>query len=364
MSLYGYGRDTTPNLARLARRGVTFTQARSTAPWTLPSHASMMTGRWPHQQSARLHGPLDGRHTTLAQFLAAHGYATAGFVANTTYCSAETGLARGFAHYEDHDLSPQGILCTSALGRRLIWPGLVGASQWLGYDLRVDTPQGRGADQRRPARLAQDHGPAALLRLPELPRCAQPLRPPRGLRPTLRRDARVERRPVHSGSMVHPRQGEAQPAGHPACQRRLRRLPCLPRRAARPALRRARPERRARQYAGHRHRGPRRTVRRTRPLLPCEQPLRPGDPRPAPGHSPRSRARGAHRRRAGQPARPAGDHRRDSRPRRHRALPRPIARPILGSLRAVPSPSHSSRRSTVPPRPRRIWAVRRPSRAR
>jgi arylsulfatase A-like enzyme len=138
MSLYGYRRDTTPNLARLARRGVTFTQAHSTAPWTLPSHASMMTGLWPHQQSARLHGPLDGTHTTLAQFLATHGYATAGFVANTTYCSAETGLARGFAHYEDHDLSPEGILCTSALGRRLIWPGLVGAGQWLGYDLRVE----------------------------------------------------------------------------------------------------------------------------------------------------------------------------------------------------------------------------------
>ena len=138
MSIYGYGRDTTPNLARLARRGVTFLQAHSTAPWTLPSHASMMTGRWPHQQSARLHGPLDGTHATLAQFLGAHGYATAGFVANTTYCSAETGLARGFAHYEDHDLSPQGTLCTSALGRRLIWPGLVGVSQWLGYDLRVE----------------------------------------------------------------------------------------------------------------------------------------------------------------------------------------------------------------------------------
>ena len=137
MSLYGYGRDTTPNLARLARRGVTFTQARSTAPWTLPSHASMMTGLWPHQQSARLHGPLDGTHTTLAQFLAAQGYATAGFVANTTYCGAETGLARGFAHYEDHDLSPQGILCTSALGRRLLWDGLVSAGLWLGHDLRA-----------------------------------------------------------------------------------------------------------------------------------------------------------------------------------------------------------------------------------
>lgn len=120
LSLYGYNRDTTPNLARLARRGVTFEQARSTAPWTLPSHCTMLTGLYPHEISAGLHGPLDRTHPTLAEFLAANGYATGGFVANTTYCGAETGLNRGFAHYEDHDLSPWGILCSTAIGKRVI----------------------------------------------------------------------------------------------------------------------------------------------------------------------------------------------------------------------------------------------------
>jgi arylsulfatase A-like enzyme len=138
LSLYGYGRNTAPNLTRLARRGITFAQARSTAPWTLPSHASMMTGYWPHQQSARLHGPLDGTRATIAEFLTAHGYATAGFVANTTYCGAETGLARGFAHYEDHELSAAGVLCASTLGRRLIWPVLAEASRRLGGPLKTD----------------------------------------------------------------------------------------------------------------------------------------------------------------------------------------------------------------------------------
>lgn len=46
---YGAERDTTPNLDRLARRGVRFAHARSTAPWTLPSHASLFTGRWPFE---------------------------------------------------------------------------------------------------------------------------------------------------------------------------------------------------------------------------------------------------------------------------------------------------------------------------
>ena len=49
LSLHGYGRKTSPNLERLAAGGVRFDQAFSTAPWTLPSHGSLFTGRWPHE---------------------------------------------------------------------------------------------------------------------------------------------------------------------------------------------------------------------------------------------------------------------------------------------------------------------------
>ncbi len=122
LSLYGYNRATTPNLARLARSGARFDQARSTAPWTFPSHASMFTGRWPHELSAGYNRPLDAAQPTLAEFLADRGYATAGFVANTVFCAAETGLSRGFAHYEDHVVSLAGALEVSALGRRVLLP--------------------------------------------------------------------------------------------------------------------------------------------------------------------------------------------------------------------------------------------------
>ncbi|MDR3621499.1 MAG: sulfatase-like hydrolase/transferase [Paludisphaera borealis] len=122
MSLYGYERDTTPSLARLAGRGVTFGQARSTAPWTLPSHASMMTGRWRHELSAGMNRPLDDAYPTLAEYLGGHGYDTAGFVANTTYAGAETGLDRGFARYEDHTVSFKDVLWTTVVGRRVLCP--------------------------------------------------------------------------------------------------------------------------------------------------------------------------------------------------------------------------------------------------
>jgi arylsulfatase A-like enzyme len=105
LSLHGYGRRTSPNLEKLASRGVRFDQAFATAPWTLPSHASMFTGRWPHELTADWTSPLDGTHATLAEYLTTRGYDTAGFVANLDYCSRETGLSRGFVHYEDYPIA-------------------------------------------------------------------------------------------------------------------------------------------------------------------------------------------------------------------------------------------------------------------
>ena len=125
LSLHGYGRATTANLERLAPRAIRFDQARSTAPWTLPSHVSMFTGLWPHQAAVGEDRPLDATHPTLAEFLSARGYLTAGFVANTYFCNSWYGLGRGFDHYEDfydEDLvvSVTETLRCSALGRCLV----------------------------------------------------------------------------------------------------------------------------------------------------------------------------------------------------------------------------------------------------
>jgi arylsulfatase A-like enzyme len=103
LSLYGYGRPTSPVLERLARWGVRFDEARASAPWTLPSHATMFTGRWHHELSVKWMTPLDRKRQTLAEYLGEHGYATAGFVANPV-CSYDSGLNRGFTHYEDYIL--------------------------------------------------------------------------------------------------------------------------------------------------------------------------------------------------------------------------------------------------------------------
>ena len=124
LGIYGYGRETTPNLAQLSSQGVRFERAISAAPWTLPSHACLFTGRWPRELSVGRLGWLDSTYTTLAEFLRNRGYATAGFVANQFFCGHESGLARGFETYRDFPVTPMEVFRSSSLGWFLAQKGV------------------------------------------------------------------------------------------------------------------------------------------------------------------------------------------------------------------------------------------------
>ena len=73
LDLYGYDRPTSSAIDELARRGSRFDAAQSTSSWTLPSHASMFTGRWPHELSVGWRTPLDAASPTVAEYLGATG---------------------------------------------------------------------------------------------------------------------------------------------------------------------------------------------------------------------------------------------------------------------------------------------------
>src|SRR5207248_7573394 len=73
MSLHGYQRDTTPNLAAWARQGVRYDRALAPAPWTFPSHSSFFTGQWPFQVNSQWKSTLDTSHSTLAEYLSSRG---------------------------------------------------------------------------------------------------------------------------------------------------------------------------------------------------------------------------------------------------------------------------------------------------
>ncbi len=117
MSTYGYERETSPHLTALAADGLNFTQARSPAQWTVPGHASMLTGMYPSRHGAHYVGgwsagpaiygrrrvfPLAEDKTTLAEVLHGRGWATGAFVANFANLYRGFGMAQGFQRYEDH----------------------------------------------------------------------------------------------------------------------------------------------------------------------------------------------------------------------------------------------------------------------
>jgi len=99
---YGARQPATPNLDRLAERGVLFSRAFAVTPSTLPSHTNILLGTTP-----LFHGVHDNSHTvvaeeflTLAEHLRKHGYTTGAFV-GAFPLDSRFGLSQGFETYDD-----------------------------------------------------------------------------------------------------------------------------------------------------------------------------------------------------------------------------------------------------------------------
>lgn len=121
LGCYGYDRNTSPVLDRFAARATLYRNAHATAPWTLPSHASLFTGLYPFEHGARTYRlkeselPVDAgdgptiKHNikglglevdTLAERLGLAGYQTAAVMANMLFLKPRFGLDQGFDSYD------------------------------------------------------------------------------------------------------------------------------------------------------------------------------------------------------------------------------------------------------------------------
>jgi arylsulfatase A-like enzyme len=120
LGCYGYPRESSPALDRIAAEGALFENAFTTAPWTLPAHASLLTGVYPGR-----HGAIGERNAiadgveTLATRLVERGFRTAAFV-NSFYVSRRYGFARGFQEFQyvPETSAPAG---DGMFGRALVW---------------------------------------------------------------------------------------------------------------------------------------------------------------------------------------------------------------------------------------------------
>ncbi|MDP3279050.1 MAG: sulfatase-like hydrolase/transferase [Deltaproteobacteria bacterium] len=97
-SLYGYARDTTPNLREFAQNAARFDQAYTTAPQTIRAFASAFSGRPP---ASLCWGrdpqfpPLRDANEMLAEVLRVENYATGAYT-NTSYFALTAGFFQGF----------------------------------------------------------------------------------------------------------------------------------------------------------------------------------------------------------------------------------------------------------------------------
>ena len=126
---YGYGRDTTPVLARLAREGVAVDLAYAPMATTGPSHAALLTSRYPVSLGYLRNGQrLDEAQTTLAERLRAAGYRTSAAVSSFVL-DRRLGFAQGFGTYDSRFDRKRA---TATMER---WEGLTVPA---GFDRRAD----------------------------------------------------------------------------------------------------------------------------------------------------------------------------------------------------------------------------------
>jgi len=110
LGCYGYHRPTSPNIDAFARGATLYRRSFASAPWTVPTHASLFTGKAPFEHGAHTFksvrrgqysvNPLHEYQFTLAEMFSMEKIATAAFVANAAFLGPRWQLNQGFATYE------------------------------------------------------------------------------------------------------------------------------------------------------------------------------------------------------------------------------------------------------------------------
>jgi len=154
---YGYDRPTTPTLDAFAEEARVYEQAVAPAPWTLPVHASMFTGRYPSDHGASQETPYLEGVTTLAESLSAAGYATSCYSSNA-WITPYTGLTDGFDDQSNFFRAMPSSLLSGPLAR--IWKfmndhdrvrGVADRVVELGNAVHERLAAGGGEDSKTPA---------------------------------------------------------------------------------------------------------------------------------------------------------------------------------------------------------------------
>ena len=105
MCVYGYGKNTTPNIDSWAKQAFVFNSAQTVVPTTYPSFVALMTGQHPFTTriTANKYGEgqyIGNKTVTLAKVLNKYGFSTAAFFGNDALTQELTNLGQGFDIYK------------------------------------------------------------------------------------------------------------------------------------------------------------------------------------------------------------------------------------------------------------------------
>jgi arylsulfatase A-like enzyme len=157
LSVYGYDEPTTPTLEDFAAEARVYDNAVAPAPWTLPVHASLFTGRYPSEHSATQETPYLDDATTIAESLSAAGYSTSCYSSNA-WITPYTHLTDGFDDRDNFFKMMPGDLLSGPLAR--VWKtmndndrlrALADRLVELGNSVHERLAAGGGEDSKTPA---------------------------------------------------------------------------------------------------------------------------------------------------------------------------------------------------------------------
>ncbi len=116
LGCYGYKYNISPQIDAFSRKATLYTRAIAASPWTLPTHASIFTGKYPFEHGVHTiklkqpegtketdyrlnYSKLSQENLTLAEVFKSNGYKTAAFIANAGFLSERFQLNQGFDTY-------------------------------------------------------------------------------------------------------------------------------------------------------------------------------------------------------------------------------------------------------------------------
>lgn len=109
LGVYGYHRNTSPHIDRLAEKGIVFTHAYAQSPNTIISHATMLTSLYPMVHGVTPEYRLAPEIETVAEYFQEQGYKTGGFTTHGAWLNEEMGFAQGFDDFFSRFVSGDNI---------------------------------------------------------------------------------------------------------------------------------------------------------------------------------------------------------------------------------------------------------------